>query len=403
MLSTWYSFHQALIPSEVEAECRLAKALGCEAVIVDDGWQTADNSRGYAYCGDWDVEPQKIPDMRAHVSAVHAAGLAYMLWFSVPFMGHFARAYPRFAGKYLRKESWGEWSVLDPRYPEVRAYLISLYERAVRDWDVDGLKLDFVDAFTLPENPGESLAEGQDTISVPEAVDRLLTDTITRLRQIKPDILIEFRQSYIGPVMRKYGNMFRAGDCPDDALTNRVRTLDIRLICGETAAHSDMVAWNMAEPVESAALQLINTLFAVPQVSVRLDQIPPDHQEMLRFWLAFWREHRDALLDGKLIPYHPESFYPLVVARTERKLLAAAYAEALIPLQGELPAELILVNGTPESRLVLELDADNGDWNETVRDCRGQLVRQGAVHLGQGLTARAVPQSGVVLLARSVA
>ena len=37
---------------------------------------------------------------------------------------------------------------------------------------------------------------------------------MTRLTKIKTDVLIEFRQSYIGPLMRKYGNLFRAGDCP---------------------------------------------------------------------------------------------------------------------------------------------------------------------------------------------
>lgn len=400
MYSTWYSFHQALSPAEVEKECKTAKALGCEAVIVDDGWQTADNSRGYAFCGDWEVEPRKLPDFTEHVRRVHALGMKYMLWFSVPFMGRHAKAYSRFAGKYLRHEIRGDWSVLDPRYPDVREYLIQLYERAVRDWDLDGLKLDFVDSFSLPEQPGDTLVEGQDTISVPEAVDRLLTDTMARLRQIKPDVLVEFRQSYIGPVMRKYGNMFRAGDCPDDALSNRVRTLDIRLLCGGTAAHADMMAWNPAEPVESAALQFINTLFAVPQVSVRFDGLPPDHQEMVRFMLGFWREHRDVLLDGLLMPQNPEAGYPLVLARSDQKLLAAAYTQGLIELTGALPGKLILVNGTPGDRLVLDLVAEHGEWQCEVRDCRGRMVNAGNVHLRQGFNRVAAPPSGVVVMAR---
>jgi alpha-galactosidase len=400
MYSTWYSFHQAVTSAEVESECRLAKGLGCEAVIVDDGWQTADNSRGYAYCGDWEVEPTKIPDMRAHVSRVHELGMAYMLWFSVPFVGKYSKAFARFKGRYLRPDGSGDWFVLDPRFPEVRAYLIGLYERAVKEWDVDGLKLDFVDAFTLPEDPGMTLAEGQDTISVPEAVDRLLTDTLARLRQIKPDVLVEFRQSYIGPVMRRYGNMFRAADCPGDALTNRVRTLDIRLICGATAAHADMLAWHVTDPVESAALQFINTLFAVPQVSMRFDLLPPEHLEMIHFMLSFWRDQRDVLLDGTLIPYHPEAFYPQVQAITERKFLAAAYTDCLIKLPGRQPAELILVNGTPEDRLVLDLDGDAGQWIKQVRDCRGRLVVMEPVHLARGLNAIPVPPSGVVLMSR---
>jgi alpha-galactosidase len=74
MYSTWYSFHQGLDPGRVEEQCRPAKDLGCEAVIVDDGWQTTSNERGYAYTGDWEPTPEKVPDMRAHVDRIHALG-----------------------------------------------------------------------------------------------------------------------------------------------------------------------------------------------------------------------------------------------------------------------------------------------------------------------------------------
>lgn len=64
--------------------------------------------------------------------------------------------------------------------------------------------------------------------------------------------------------------------------------------------------WELFEPVESAVLQMVNVLFAVPQISVRLERLSGTHRDMLRYWLAFWKEHRDVLLDGKLAPHHPE-------------------------------------------------------------------------------------------------
>lgn len=60
--------------------------------------------------------------------------------------------------------------------------------------------------------------------------------------------------------MRTYGNLFRAGDCANDAIENRVRTIDIRLLSGATAVHSDMLTWNVNEPVEIAADQITNVL-----------------------------------------------------------------------------------------------------------------------------------------------
>jgi alpha-galactosidase len=231
----------------------------------------------------------------------------------------------------------------------VREYLINLYENALRDWDIDGLKLDFVDDFTPNDETRNAFGDGRDYDSIPAAVDRLLTDTSMRLRAIKPDVMVEFRQSYVGPVMRKYGNMFRAGDCPNDAIGNRMRTLDIRLLCGDTACHSDMVMWHPDDSVESAAMQMTNILFSVPQVSMLLDKLPPEHHEMVTFYLAFWREHRDVLLDGSLQPLHPETFYPLVTASTSHKWLAAAYEDVVIELPQELPAQVLLVNSTSKS------------------------------------------------------
>lgn len=58
---------------------------------------------------------------------------------------------------------------------------------------------------------------GMDTISVYDAIDRLMKDALAALRKLKPDILIEFRQNYIGPLMRTYGNMLRSTDCPNDS------------------------------------------------------------------------------------------------------------------------------------------------------------------------------------------
>lgn len=396
MYSTWYSFHQQLTPEAVEAECRLAAELGCKAVIVDDGWQTSDAARGYAYCGDWKASAGKITDMKAHVAAVQELGLKYMLWYAVPFIGKFSGVWESYKDKLLYFHEGFGAGVADPRYPEVREYLTGIYEQALLEWNLDGFKLDFVDSFyALPEDAAGADG-GRDTASVPVAVDWLLGGIITRLRRLKPDILIEFRQSYTGPLMRKYGNMFRAGDCPDDAVQNRIKTIDIRLICGNTAAHSDMLMWNLEESAAGAALQFINILFAVPQISVRLEELPRPHMEMLSFWLSFWRGHRDVLLEGSLEPWHPELLYPLVIARNSRKLIAAAYLDMVIPLSGELPEEVLVVNGTLLTRLVLELDRDAGQRRVIIRDCQGNAVSQVLAAMGKGIHVLEVPVAGVI-------
>ncbi|MNI31906.1 hypothetical protein D3C73_858010 [compost metagenome] len=325
--------------------------------------------------------------------------MKFILWYSVPFVGKYSKVWDRFKDKIIRFNEGHGAATLDPRYPDVRDYIINKYEQAVKNWGLDGFKLDFVDQFYSPELMIPSTAEGKDYESIPAAVDRLLTETIGRLRELNPNIMIEFRQPYIGPAMRKYGNMFRASDCPNDSIQNRVRTLDIRLICGNTAAHADMIMWHPEEPVASAALQLINLLFSVPQVSMLLDKLPADHMAMLEYWLAFWKENRELLLEGKLEPMNPELLYPFVRATKGDTGIAVAYHDAIAPLQAEGPiTKWIVINGRRQDGLYLDVPTSLGTASIIINDCLGSITEELKLDLRQGLHKLPIPASGVATI-----
>lgn len=395
--SSWYSFHQELFAAELEEECRLAAPYGMRGVIVDDGWQTDDVNRGYAFCGDWEISKRRFPDMRAHVARVHALGMKYMVWYSVPFVGVRSRNAERFRGKFLARIDRLGTYVLDPRFPEVREFLISIYEKALREWDIDGFKLDFIDNFQFQgEDPAvrEEYA-GRDLKSLPKAVDRLLSEAMERLNRIKPGILIEFRQAYIGPAIRKYGNMFRAADCPADALSNRVRTIDLRLSSGATAVHSDMIEWNSSDSAEAAALQLLSVLFSVPQISVKLGTLPERHRRMLRFWLGFWLRHRETLMHGSLRPLHPALNYPVVAAGSGREQVVAVYSPGMaVRIGGVSGRSCFVVNASGAEELVLDLAAR--PLGAEAFEVTGDAVACGAP--GAGLVRVRVPRSGLLVL-----
>mgnify|MGYP002673358008 FL=1 len=395
--SSWYSYHQEVFDKELEAECALAKEYGMKGIIVDDGWQTDDNKRGYAFCGDWEISKRRFPDMPAHVAKIHELGMKYVVWFSVPFVGPYSKAYEHFKGKYLYERKGLNTAVLDPRFPEVREYLINIYENAMREWGIDGFKLDFIDTIRFDgEDPAvaENYA-GRDIKCLPEAVDLLLSETMRRLRAINSDVLIEFRQSYIGPAIRKYGNMFRAADCPADVLSNRVRTLDLRLTTGTTAVHSDMLEWNSADSAEVAALQLLNVLFCVPQISVKLEVIPEEHRRMLRFWLNFCIEHRDVLLHGYLKPYHPELNYPIVSSETAKEKVIAVYNYGqIVKVACDAGKPCHIVNATERSELYLDLAA--APASVEAFDALGRPAPVG--ELKAGCAKVAIPRAGLLSL-----
>jgi len=397
--STWYSYHQNLDPDTIVEECRIGGKLGLGGVIIDDGWQTLDGNRGYAYTGDW--KPERIPDMKGFVDRIHALGQKFIIWYSVPMAGEHSEIMKKFKGKTLSYNSGFQAYILDPRYPEVREYLIGVYESAVRDWGLDGLKLDFIGMFSPNAKTVLTAEDGRDYASVDKAVDRLLTDVMARLRALKPDIGIEFRQPYNGPLMRKYGNMLRAVDCPNCAPVNRKHIVDLRLLADDTAVHSDMIMWHPDEPVESAALQILNILFSVPQISVRLPEVSEDHRQMIGFWMHYWMENRDVLLDGEFQPLAPAQNYPMVIGRTPEKLIAAIYQSLVVSPGPNAPAQIDVVNAkSGNDDVVVRFAEAFGKAQVSIYNTQGKRISQSIQTIGAGAEVWEVPPSGLLQIRR---
>lgn len=94
----------------------------------------------------------------------------------------------------------------------------------------------------------------------------------------------------------------------------------------------------------------------------------------------------------------PELLYPLVIARTAQKWVFAAYHDTVIPLAGDLPGLVLVINGTLNPRLVLEMDRDPGLLLVNILDCRGTVVADHRLLWNKGLHALEVPPAGVIMI-----
>ena len=386
LYSTWYAYLQDVHDKELEKEAKLAAKLGMKTMILDDGWQKEDSKDFYSKAGDWMPVKSRFPDMKAHVAKVHEAGLKYMLWLAVPFMGNEAQNYNRFKKMFLSD------SVLDPRFPEVREYLLKTYERAVGEWGFDGLKLDFIDCFALPaQDPAiKDNYAGRDYRSLPQAVDRLMKDVLQRLKKINPDVMIAFRQRYMGPAIRQYGNMIRAADTPADPYLNRRRICSLRLTSGKTAVHSDMLVWSKDETPQGAALPILNVLFSTIQYSMILQRVTPEHREVIQHWIKFSQEHRNALLKGDFTPHHPENGFSWVEGEDRKERIIACYAENACVKTGKPDKSVYLVNATGTSAMLVDFAAKPSKIEAF--DVFGKSA--GTLEAGEGLVRLPVPSSG---------
>nr|WP_055502154.1 glycoside hydrolase family 36 protein [Nonomuraea pusilla] len=160
--STWYSFHQEVSAAAVETEAGLAAELGCGLLILDDGWQRGAHGGGYAGCGDWEPDPEKFPDFGAHVRTVRGLGLAYMAWIAPLLLGDDSAARGRLAAFAPHARPDWRCHVLDPRHEEVRRFVVDSCVRLVERYDLDGLKIDFLDAaMAYADDPLQGEPEAQ--------------------------------------------------------------------------------------------------------------------------------------------------------------------------------------------------------------------------------------------------
>jgi alpha-galactosidase len=180
------------------------KMLGTVPKLQELGihWATLDD-RWFETYGDWNPRPDTFPGdaVKEMVAAFHRAGIRVQIWW-LPLGaedGH--NRYESHAYKVSRVVSeHPDWLILDksgrparvrrglaalcPALPEVREYLRRTTERFIRDWDMDGNKLD--ESYSVPPcyNPRHHHRSPQDSVDAVGEVFRLIHETS---RSLKPE------------------------------------------------------------------------------------------------------------------------------------------------------------------------------------------------------------------------
>lgn len=392
LYSTWYSYHTKISAANIIKECKLAKNLGYNGVIVDAGWQGRDNS----ILGDWRNEG--IPDIKAMVDSLHGIRMKAMLWMAIPFY-HEGTDFAKLVGNRKVRSSTDGAFVFDPRYPDLRQTITDKMIKPIKEWGFDGLKIDFVDNWY--PNPGyhNFKGEGRDQSSFDSALVVLMENSISQLGSVNPDLAIEFRQAYATPYMRKYGNMYRAIDCANAEILNRVYTVKLRQIYPSIAVHADMWMWNYDEPAEKAASQILSTLFAVPQLSVRIAEMSENHIKMIKHWTNYWKQHRQVLLYGQIEGTRPAENFPVVSSSFNDTCIMVAYGSQFVEVQGDKFKTIHIVNATGHKSLIIKVKSDNKKSIAfEIFDTYGTRLDNGKKGNELNIYELSIPESGYVII-----
>ena len=392
--STWYTFTQDLDQAGVEAEIALGTRLGLGSVFVDDGWQRLAFGRGYSGCGDWVPDTDKFPDLAGFSATVQEHGAGVVLWIAPLLLG------PDSAVFSSLQECAPQWVdhlrcyVLDPRHRQVREHLAATCVRLVVDYDLAGLKIDFLDdAMVYRGTPSTG-----DLDDVGQAMQALLALIRAELAAVgRSDLAIEFRQPYVSPAIAAYGQILRAADCPGDAVVNRRRTVDSRLLAVGQVVHGDMLMWGPTGGAEAVAQQLYGCWFSVPQISMKLAELSTEQTEALAGLLDLWQQLAPVTLDGSLSVQGTERCYDLVEASRPDlgRRVVGRYVPAVVGLDDA--GEVTVLNATSADSVVVRL-ADGLQVSSIVIRAASAAVVTEIGLLGSGLHEIPIPPFGSLTL-----
>lgn len=297
------------------------------------------------------MSQEKFPDFKGFIDKIHKIGMKIALWFPIPFVGFDTKAYKFFKDKLLYEQpNVIRAGVLDPRYKEVREFIIkSLLDIFVK-YDLDGLKLDFIDSFWITDSTPQ-VNNKMDMPNLQDAIQTLLSEINNEMLAIKEDALIEYRQNYVGPAITQYTNMLRVADCAFDSITNRIAINDMRLLKYDLAIHSDMLYWKKDESNENVATQLNNILFGVPQISVLLTEDSEEHLRVLKNYITYWKENRHLLMNSDLFVEGMESNYSSAYVENDNKKIIALYSSNYVKCDNK---EIDILNASNSEYLIIE-------------------------------------------------
>ncbi len=361
--NTWYPSMGNLSDEFVDSNAKICAELGFKNIIIDDGWMAAR--------GDWTANRNVFPDFRATVDRVHARGLRVVLWYFSMSMDERASAFGDWK-KYRLSVGGAPRNVLCVRCPEVREWMASHAGDLMKRYNLDGLKLDFLD----PDIGGPLVnCTGDHTHDI-EFVSDAIRDVQKRMagaiRAVKPDAIIEYRLNYANVANRQWGNCYRGQDTPSDPDLARRHLGLIRSWCRGVAPHCDPVYWPLRETDENVARFLATAvLYAVPQVSVNFNTISRNHLELVRTWISFYNEHKDRMFAGEFEILSDDPHYSAARISSGGRTYLPCFLEewpSTLPVMSEHTGTIIMFNGTGRPRIATRLEGVTGSYRLAATD-----------------------------------
>jgi alpha-galactosidase len=376
VFSTWYPMHRNIPLENITRELDSLKTFNFKSILVDDGWQSLVQMKvdtAYSY------EANSFKTMNLFKQKCADMGLPLYLWYSIPFMGGNPVVLKKFEGKYIRYRAPRQMYVLDPRYADVRKYLVSTYANFLSAWHFDGYWFDFLKGFYPKEGAVIDQDKGRDFVSIDLAVDTLYADIKARLHAIKPNIFMGQIFSVVGPNLVSYQNFLTGFVGVENTQVVREKMVNNRLLYGKYTPFMEVVAINPKESVEDIARKLQAVLFGNPYLSFYVTTLPEASKKTIRFWLDYWKKNHKVIFEGDFEPMQVSRFYPVIKVENDRKIIYMVYEDYSVNLPIVLNKPIDVINSKATGNIQFLLSKPGAQYNYEMFNCKGESIEKGVV------------------------
>lgn len=147
LLNSWEGMYYDVSLEKIAEQSALARKLGMELFVLDDGWFRAGND-SRSSMGDWTCNEKKLPGgIHAAAEIVRQNGLKFGLWFEPEAVSQKSGLYEKHPDWALHIPGYGLTEgrheyLLDLTREDVRAYLKDMLDSYLRDGEIDYIKWD---------------------------------------------------------------------------------------------------------------------------------------------------------------------------------------------------------------------------------------------------------------------
>lgn len=396
---TWYCFSENIDRELILKIAKKSKELGIDTFLIDAGWDKkpgewwGDLDKGAI--GDYIASEELFPDMPGMVKEMHDMGLRVEFW-AAPFWQ------AKGSETYKKTKDWHVWEgerecyELCPKYPGTKGLIKEQFTRIAREYGVDGMWLDTADG--VP--PVCTAKHEHIDVSMGQAWVDCMSAVRDGLRSVKPDAITEARILHANLNSKVALDVVQCGDSPKSFEMIRLALIHLKPWAYDVVVKNDPMIWLKTADAATVGKFLATMVCdGVPCLSVDFLTAPDWQNQMVKTWLAFYKEHQKTLIKGEFKLFGENYGIPDMMLIGDNE--AVVYMKNSKTTEVVLPRYIrkaILLNCTNSDVLNLKITMADGryeaqsyrpDWTQV-----GSSMPLGA----SGMLSQRVPQGGAAII-----